>query len=72
MKVIFCDFFFFFFLPYTRKAASAAPKISTKPLAERWFAVFAEQLAVKTSKIPKGIPVGIFKGFCAVLAANCP
>ena len=69
---ILCDLFALLSLPCVSKAASAAPKISTKPLAERCFAVFAEQHAVKTSKIPKGIPVGIFKGFCAVLAANCP
>ncbi len=34
-------------------------------------AVFVEQLFVKTSKIPKGIPVGIFEGFSAVLAERC-
>jgi len=59
-------------LLYTRKAASAATKISVKPLAERCFAVFPGQLVGKASKIPQGIPAGIFKGFCAALAARCP
>ena len=33
-------------------------------------AVFTELLFDKTSKITKGIPVGIFKGFSAVLAES--
>jgi len=35
-------------------------------------AVFRESLFVKTRKITQGIPVGIFKGFSAVLAESCP
>ena len=67
---IFCDLFALLSLPCVSKAASAAPKTSAKPLAERCEAVFAERLTGKASKIPKGIPVGIFKGFSAVLAES--
>ena len=58
-------------LPCVSKAASAAPKISTKLLAERCFAVFIVQISVKTSKHQQRIPVGIFKEVCAVLAVRC-
>ena len=67
---VFALFYALLSLPYARKAASAAPKISTKPLAERCKAVFAELLFGKTSKIPKRISVDIFEGFSAVLAES--
>jgi hypothetical protein len=67
---IFCDLFALLSLPCVSKAASAAPKTSAKPLAERCKAVFAELLFGKTSKIPKRISVDIFEGFSAVLAES--
>ena len=69
---IFCDLFALLSLPCVSKAASAAPKVSAKPLAERCEAVFAERIAGKASKIPRGIPIGIFKEFCEALAVSSP
>jgi len=63
-------YFSLFSLPCVSKAASAAQKSNAKLLAEGCIAVFTVRFFGKTSKIPKGIPVGIFEEFSAVLAEN--
>jgi hypothetical protein len=52
------------------KLSSSAQKSKAKILAVGCAAVFTELLFDKTSKITQRIPVGIFKGFSAVLAES--
>jgi hypothetical protein len=53
-----------------QQALVICTKIQAKILAVGCFAVFRELFFGKTSKITQGIPVGIFKGFSAVLTEN--
>ena len=52
--------------------ASERTKITSKFLAVRCLAVFAEQIFVEIRQTPQAIPFGIVKAFNAISAEICP